>query len=107
MKNMVIKQLKTELRSYREYLVTGEFTALQLYGEAYQIVIKQEIVDAVERIGKENLLSDEVWNWLGGKDNVLEYIYQLLIYSEHSFADDFMDLLRKEVEHDREVHINE
>lgn len=107
MKNTVIKRLKEELRSYREHLVTGQFTALQLWGEAYQIVLKIEIVDAMERFGEENTLPEQLWNWMGSKDEILEYLYQLMVYSEHSFATELMEVLRVEVEHDREVHQNE
>ena len=86
MKNTVIKRLKTELRSYRERLVTENYTALQLFGEAYQIVMKQEIVDAVERLGEEEQLPEDLWKWMATKDEVLEYLYQLLVYSDHSFS---------------------
>lgn len=104
MKNTVIKRLKTELRSYRERLVKGNYTALQLLGEAYQIVMKQEIVDAVERLGEEEQLPEDLWKWMATKDEVLEYLYQLLVYSDHSFSTELMELLHREVEHDREVH---
>ena len=102
MKKEVLNRVRKELRDYREYLVTGQFTALQLYGKAYQIVVKQEIVDAVERMWEENLLSDEVWSWLHDKDEILEYIYQLLVNSEVSLQDEFIELVRKEVELDKE-----
>ena len=107
MKNRVIERLRKELRSYREQLVTGDFTALQLFGEAYQIVMKTEIVDAVERLGEEELLPEQLWNWMASKDEVLEYLYQLMVHSEHSFSTEFMAVLRAEVEYDREVHGNE
>ena len=107
MKKEVLNRVRKEMRDYREYLVTGQFTAEQLYGKAYQIVVKQEIVDAVERMWEENLLSDEVWSWLHGKDEILEYIYQLLVNSEFSLQDEFIELVRKEVEQDKEVHKNE
>lgn len=107
MKNTVIKRLKKELRSYREHLVTGQFTALQLWGEAYQIVLKTEIVDAMERFGEENTLPEQLWCWMNSKVEVLEYLYQLMVYSDHSFATELMEVLRVEVEHDREVHQNE
>ena len=102
MKKEVLYRVRKEMRDYREYLVTGEFTALQLYGKAYQIVVKQEIVDAVERMWEENLLANEVWSWLNSKENVLEYIYELLAYSEVSLQDEFIELVRKEVELDKE-----
>ena len=107
MKKAVIKRLRTELRTYREHLVTGNFTALQLFGEAYKIVLKTEIVDAVERLGEEDSLPEQLWNWMGSKDEILEYLYQLMVYSDHSFSTEFMEVLRREVEHDREVHGNE
>ena len=107
MKNTVIKILRKELRSYREQLVTGNFTALQLCSEAYRIVIKQEIVDAVERFGEEETLPEQLWNWMASKSEILEYLYQLMVYSDYSFLTEFMEVLHREVEHDREVHGNE
>ena len=107
MKNMVIKRLRKELRSYREQLVTGDFTALQLFGEAYEIVAKQEIVDAVERMGEEEQLPEQLLNWMDSKGEILEYLYQLMVHSEHSFSTEFMEVLCAEVEYDREVHGNE
>lgn len=107
MKNNVIKRVVAEMRSYREKLVTGDYTALQLFGEAYQIVTKQEIVDAIERLGEENKFPEYLWKWLDSKDEVLEYLYQLMIHSDHSFSTEFMELLQIEVEYDREVHGNE
>ena len=107
MKKEVLNRVRKEMRDYREYLVTGQFTALQLYEKAYQIVVKQEIVDAVERMWEEDILSDEVWSWLHGKDEILEYIYQLLANSEISLQDEFIELVRKEVMYDQEVHKNE
>lgn len=104
MKNTVIKRLRTELCSYREQLVTGDFTALQLFGEAYQIVMKTEIVDAAERLGEEEQLPEQLWEWMESKEEILEYLYQLMIYSDHSFSTEFMEILHREVEHDREVH---
>ena len=107
MKKNVIKRVVAEMRSYREKLVTGNYTALQLFGEAYQIVTKQEIVDAIERLGEENKFPEYLWKWLDSKEEVLEYLYQLMIHSDHSFSTELMELLRVEVEYDREVHGNE
>ena len=107
MKKSVINRLKAEMRSYREELVTGNYTALQLFGEAYQIVMKQEIVDAIERLGEEKRFPDYVWKWLDSKGEVLDYLYQLMVHSDHSFSTEFMEVLQIEVEHDREVHCNE
>lgn len=107
MKNNVIKRVVAEMRSYREMLVTGDYTALQLFGEAYQIVTKQEIVDAIERLGEVNRLPEYLWKWLDSKNEILEYLYQLMIHSDHSFSDEYMELLQVEVEYDREVHSNE
>ena len=107
MKNKVVKRTISEMRAYRERLVTGNFSALMLFGEAYQIVIKQEIVDALARLAEEDKLQKFIWEWLDSKSEVLEYLYQLMIYSDYSFSTEFMDVLQKEVERDREVHAYE
>lgn len=107
MQNTVIKRLRAEMSSYREKLVTGDYTALQLFGEAYQIVMKQEIVDAIERFGEAKKFPDFVWKWLDSRGEILEYLYQLMVHSDHSFSTEFMEVLQIEVEHDREVHCNE
>lgn len=107
MKKNVIKRVVAEMRSYREELLTGKYTALQLFGEAYQIVTKQEIVDAIEALAEENKFPEYLWKWLDSKNEVLEYLYQLMIHSEHSFSTELMELLQIEVEYDREVYGNE
>lgn len=104
MKNNVIKRVVAEMRSYREELLTSKYTALQLFGEAYQIVTKQEIVDAIEALAEENELPQYLWEWLDSKEEILEYIYQLLIHADYSFLPELMRHLRNVVEHDREVH---
>lgn len=107
MKKNVIKRVVAEMRSYREELLTGKYTALQLFGEAYQIVTKQEIVDAIEALAEEDGLPQYLWEWLDSKDEILEYIYQLLIHADYSFLPELMKHLRNEVEHDREVNYRE
>lgn len=104
MKKDVIRRLRQEMRTYRESLVTGKFTAEQLFGEAYQIVIKQEIVDAMETLSEEVNLPEVFWKWMESKDSILEYIYQLWIDCDYTFSKELMELLYMEVERDREVH---
>lgn len=104
MKSNVIKRLRQEMRSYRERLVTGKFTAEQLFGEAYQIVMKQEIVDAMEQLSEEVKLPDVFWKWMASKDSILEYIYQLWVGCDFTFSKELMEILYMEVERDREVY---
>lgn len=104
MKNNVIKRVVAEMRSYREELLTGKYTALQLFGEAYQIVMKQEIVDALEALAEVNRLPQYLWEWLDSKEEILEYTYQLMNHSDYSFLPELMEYLYTEVEYDREEH---
>lgn len=104
MKNNVIKRLRQEMRSYRESLVTGKLTVEQLFGEAYQIVMKQEIVDAMEQLSEEVKLPNVFWKWMASKDSILDYIYQLWADCDYTFSKELMELLYMEVERDREGH---
>lgn len=107
MKKNVIKRLRAELRAYRENLVAGAYTVMQLYGEAYKIVMKQEIVDAVEMLGETMQLPDVFWNWLNRQESILDYVYELWADCDYTFSNELMELLYKEVEHDMEVHSHE
>ena len=107
MKEKVIKQLKEEMLAYRRYLVSGVMTAEQLVEEAYEIALRQFIMEAIERLAEENRLSDELCCWLNKKEVLLDYLYSLWMDCDISFIPELAEVLYNEVLHDREVHSNE
>lgn len=107
MKENVIIRLETELKQYRKELVSGAYTAVQLVEEAYQIAMKQEIVEALQLLAGERSITDEVWEWLNRQENMLDYLYQLWMHSDINLVQELADILLDEVYYDREVHKNE
>lgn len=107
MKEKVLKRLESELLLYRRYLVSEAFTAEQLVEEAYGIALRQFITEAMERLAEDNRLTDDLWSWLDGKENVLDYLYALWMDCDISLIPELAEVLYNEVSHDREVHRNE
>ena len=107
MKEKVIKRLEEEMLVYRRYLVSGVMTAEQLVEEAYEIALRQFIMEAIERLAEENRLSDELCCWLNKKEVLLDYLYSLWMDCDISFIPELAEVLYNEVLHDREVHSNE
>ena len=107
MKEKVLKRLESELLLYRRYLVSGAFTVEQLVEEAYGIALRQFITEAMERLAEDNRLTDDLWSWLYGKENVLDYLYALWMDCDTSLIPELAEMLYNEVSHDREVHRNE
>ena len=107
MKEKVIKRLEEEMLVYRRYLVSGVMTAEQLVEEAYEIALRQFIMEAIERLAEENRLSDELCCWLNKKEVLLDYLYSLWMDCDISFIPELAEVLYNEVLHDREVHRNE
>ena len=107
MKEKVLKRLESELLLYRRYLVSGAFTVEQLVEEAYGIALRQFITEAMERLAEDNILTDDLWSWLDGKENVLDYLYALWMDCDISLIPELAEVLYNEVSHDREVHRNE
>ena len=107
MKEKVLKRLESELLLYRRYLVSGAFTVEQLVEEAYGIALRQFITEAMERLAEDNRLTDDLWSWLDGKENVLDYLYELWMDCDTSLIPELAEVLYNEVSHDREVHRNE
>ena len=107
MKENVLKRLESELLLYRRYLVSGAFTAEQLVEEAYGIALRQFITEAMERLAEDNRLTDDLWSWLDGKENVLDYLYALWMDCDISLIPELAEVLYNEVSHDREVNRNE
>lgn len=107
MKENVIKRLEEEMLAYRRYLVSGVMTAEQLVEEAYEIALRQFIMEAIERLAEENRLSDELCCWLNKKEVLLDYLYSLWMDCDISFIPELAEVLYNEVLHDREVHSNE
>ena len=107
MKEKVIKRLEEEMLAYRRYLVSGVMTAEQLVEEAYEIALRQFIMEAIERLAEENRLSDELCCWLNKNEVLLDYLYSLWMDCDISFIPELAEVLYNEVLHDREVHRNE
>ena len=107
MKEKVIKRIEEEMLAYRRYLVSGVMTAEQLVEEAYEIALRQFIMEAIERLAEENRLSDELCCWLNKKEVLLDYLYSLWMDCDISFIPELAEVLYNEVLHDREVHSNE
>lgn len=107
MKEKVVKRLNEEMLAYRRYLVSGVMTAEQLVEEAYGIALRQFIVEAMECLAEDNRLTDDLWSWLDGKENVLDYLYALWMHCDISLIPELAEVLYNEVSHDREVHRNE
>lgn len=107
MKDNVIIRLKDEMLQYRKELISGAYTAAQLVEEAYQIALKQEIVEAMQLLADERRIPEEVWEWLGHREALLPYLYQLWIHSDANFVREMADLLLDEVFYDREVTVHE
>ena len=107
MKEKVVKRLNEEMLAYRRYLVSGVMTAEQLVEEAYEIALRQFIMEAIERLAEDNRLTDDLWHWLNEKENVLDYLYSLWMDCDISFISELAEVLYNEVLHDREVHRNE
>ena len=107
MKEKVLKRLESELLLYRRYLISGAFTTEQLVEEAYGIALRQFITEAMERLAEDNRLTDDLWNWLDEKENVLDYLYALWMDCDISLIPELAEVLYNEVSHDREVHRNE
>ena len=107
MKEKVLKRLESEMLLYRGYLVSRAFTAEQLVEEAYGIALRQFITEAMERLAEDNRLTDDLWSWLDGKENVLDYLYALWMDCDISLIPELAEVLYNEVSHDREVHRNE
>ena len=107
MKDKVVKRLNEEMLAYRRYLVSGVMTAEQLVEEAHGIALRQFITEAMERLAEDNRLTDDLWRWLDGKENVLDYLYALWMDCDISLIPELAEMLYNEVSHDREVHRNE
>lgn len=107
MKDNVIKRLENEMFQYRKELVSGAYTAAQLVEEAYQIAMRQEIVEAMQLLAKERIISDDVWEWLGCRELLLPYLYQRWMHSDVNLVQELADILLDEVFYDREVHSHE
>ena len=104
MRERVLKRMNEEFVSYRMYLVSGALTAEQLFDEAYQIVLKQEIMEAVKRLHEKGRICEGTWSFLNRKESVLEYLYQLWMDCDFSLVTELMEVLYNELMCDREVY---
>lgn len=105
MKAKVLKQMQQENREYREYLVSGALTVEQIVDGAYEITMKQFILDAMETLAQEDRLQDAVWSWLEQQENVLDYLYSLWMNCDISFIPELADVMLDELNYDKEVQV--
>lgn len=72
MKEHVINRLEEEFLQYQKELVSGDFTVKQLVEDAYQIAIKEHIVESMQLLSGESQYSKNIWNWLNRQERILE-----------------------------------
>lgn len=103
MKEIVINRLEQEQVQFRTELVSGAYTAAQLVEEAYQIAVKEQIVECMHLIYGESQLSNNIWNWLNHQERILDYLYKLWIHSDVTFGQELADVLMNEMYYDKET----
>lgn len=107
MKEHVIKRLEEEFHQYQKELVSGNYTVTQLVEDAYQIAIKEHIVESTQLLSGESLYSKYIWDWLNRQERILDYLYKLWIHSDVSFIQELADVLMDEVYYDKEAYYHE
>lgn len=104
MKEHVIKRLKEEFLHYQEKLVSGNFTAVQLVEDAYQIAIKEHIVECIQLLSGESRFTKNIWDLLNEQKFILDYLYKLWIHCDVTFSQELADTLMDEVYYDKEAY---
>lgn len=103
MKDNVVNRLEQELFQFRTELIAGTYTALQLIEEAYQIAIKEQIVESMQFLSGESQYSKNIWEWLNCQESILDYLYKLWLHSDAPLVHELADVLMDEVYYDKEV----
>ncbi len=103
MKDNVMERLGTELVKFREYLVSGELSVSQLIDKAYEIAMKQLLMDALGQLITDGRMPDGVCGLLASKDNVLDYLYTLWLGYGYSVIPGLEEALLAGLEHEMEV----
>lgn len=103
MKKSVVKRLNAELMDYEKQLIIQQLDTAQMLDEAYQIVMKRELVEVMERLAEENRLVEYLWEFLNKQEEVLEYLYQLWMECDYSFVSELAELMGNEMEYQLRV----
>lgn len=74
-----------------------ESDSKQMLEEAYSIVMKRGLVEAVERLAEENGLMDYLWECLNKQEEVLEYLYQLWMGCDYSLVSNLAEVIGNEI----------
>lgn len=103
MKDNVMERLGTELVKFREYLASGELSVSQLIDRAYEVAMKQLLMDALGQLIADGRMPDGVCGLLDSKDNVLDYLYKVWLGCGYSVIPGLEEVLLAGLEHEMEV----
>ncbi len=103
MKDNVMERLGTELVKFREYLASGELSVSQLIDKAYEIAMKQFLMDALGQLITDGRMPDAAWGLLGRQDSILGYLYALWLECDYSLIPGLEEVLLAGLEHEMEV----
>lgn len=103
MEDKVMERLGTELVKFREYLASGELSVSQLIDKAYEIAMKQLLMDALGQLITDVRMPDGVCGLLASKDNMLDYLYTLWLGCGYSAIPGLEEVLLAGLEHEMEV----
>lgn len=103
MEDKVMERLGTELVKFREYLASGELSVSQLIDRAYEVAMKQFLMDALEGLSADGRMPDAAWDLLGRQDSILGYLYALWLECDYSLIPGLEEALLAELEHGMEV----
>ena len=99
MKEDIVERLQTELGAYENQYITRQFMSKQMLDKAYEIVMKRELVEVVERWIEEDGISDCLWEYLKEQEDILEYLYQIWMGCDYSFVAELTELMKNEMEY--------
>ena len=107
MKDNIINRLEQELFQFRTELISVTYTAVQLVEEAYQIAVKEHIVESMQLLSGESQSTKNIWDWLNRQERIPDYLYKLWLHSDASLVQELADVLMDEVYYDKEAHNHE
>jgi len=102
MKEIIFHRMKSELATYRKYLVYGEFTSEQLVEQSYQFVIKQGLFQLFSNHYLSSLTCDELL-WLNKQEHIINYLYGLWMNNDNGLAEEFLSIIHYELKRDMGV----
>lgn len=99
---MLLHELRTRLRAeynaLRLYLATGNLTAGEIIGRAYEIVWKSEITNLFETMtNSDGRYTDEIIRWILKEPNALDFLYQIWQHTDYLLTGEINDLLYDEL----------